>query len=189
MSSPVRVNMHGNRTPRVNTWLSIYSDSTPGTEVGQNGTVRLDLDNEVQPDAFLRILPEFGGQSRTSEDDYVDGAPELVAEVTASTVSIDLHDKMNAYRRNGVREYVVWRVRDEEVDWFVWREGCYERLSPDPAGIYRREVFPGLWLDVPALLRGDLAGVLALLQQGIASPEHGAFVAQLEQRGQECAGE
>lgn len=176
VSSPVRMRQHAGPTSDVAGWLAVYRANTPGTEAGDNGTVRLDLDNEPQPDAFLRILPECGGQSRTSEDDYVEGAPELVVEVAASSVSIDLHSKMNAYRRNGVREYVVWRVLDGEVDWFVWREGVYERRTPDAAGIYKSDFFPGLWLDAPALLRGDLAGVLAVLQQGIASPEHAAYV-------------
>ena len=39
------------------------------------------------------------------------------------------------------------RVLDHAVDWFVLRETEYQRLAPDAAGIYRSEVFPGLWLD------------------------------------------
>ena len=104
---------------------------TPGVACGDNGTVLLDLDNEPQPDLFIRILPEFGGQSG-DRGDYVAGAPELVAEVTASSASYDLHDKLRAYRRNGVREYVVWRVWDREIDWFMFREGTYERLQYPP---------------------------------------------------------
>src|SRR5206468_11215985 len=96
-----------------------------------------------EPVAFLRLLPTHGGQSRTDKDGYVAGAPELVAEVSASSVSYDLHGKKNAYLRNGVREYVVWRVLDGEIDWFLLRGGAYERLSPDAAGLYRGEVFRG----------------------------------------------
>jgi Uma2 family endonuclease len=180
IASPVRVDHHGHPHAVLVGWLVTYQAATPGTEVGDNSTVRLDVDNEPQPDAFLRLLPERGGQSRTSEDGYVEGAPELIAEVAASSASIDLHGKMNAYRRNGVREYLVWRVLEGEVDWFVWREGRYERLEPDPAGLYQSEVFPGLWLDVPALLRGDLAGVFRGVQQGLDSPEHRAFVELLQ---------
>ena len=73
--------------------------------------MRLDEDNEPQPDVLLRIEPDAGGQSRVSGDDYIEGAPELVVEIVASSTSVDLHDKLRAYRRNGVREYVVWRTQ------------------------------------------------------------------------------
>ena len=176
VASPVRLIQHGKPTARLVGWLVVYEASTPSTETGNNSTVRMDLDNEPQPDAFLRIIPECGGQSGTTPDGYVEGAPELVLEVAASTESVDLHDKLNAYRRNGVREYIVWRVLDGEIDWLVWRDERYERLSPDALGVYRSERFPGLWLDAPALLSGDLAKVLTVLQQGIESAEHRAFV-------------
>jgi Uma2 family endonuclease len=140
----------------------------------------LDLENEPQPDGFLRILPEYGGQSR-DRGDYVEGAPELIAEVAASSASYDLHDKLRAYRRNEVREYVVWRVWDEAFDWFVPREGRYERLAPAAAGVYRSEVFPGLWLDTAALMAGRLDQAIQVAQQGLASPEHAGFVARLRQ--------
>lgn len=159
-------------------WLAFYGSATPGVQGGDNGTVRLDLENEPQPDAFLRIRPECGGQSRDS-DHYVAGAPELIAEVTASSVSYDLHDKLRAYQRNGVLEYIVWRVWDRAIDWFVLREGRYAALPLSPEGHYRSEVFPGLWLDPAALIRGDLAQAVAVLQQGLASPEHADFVGRL----------
>jgi Uma2 family endonuclease len=160
-------------------WLGTYEAATPGVEVSGNGTARLDLDNEFQPDALLLIDPARGGQAQISDDDYVTGAPELVAEVAASSVSIDLNTKLNVYRRNGVREYVVWRVLNRALDWFVLRDDQYFRLDPDAEGVVRSEVFPGLWLDTAALLAGDLAAVLARLRQGLASPEHAAFVARL----------
>ncbi len=180
--SPVRYEAHGRPHGQVIAWLNVYAAGTPAVQAADNGTVRLDLDNEPQPDACLRLLSEAGGQSTVSADDYVEGAPELVAEVTASTASYDLHDKKQAYRRNGVREYLVWRTQDEALDWFVLRGGRYEPLAPAPDGTLRSEVFPGLWLDPHALLRGDLAGVLARLNDGLASPEHAAFVAELRRR-------
>jgi Uma2 family endonuclease len=149
--------------------------------VGDNGSVRLDLENEPQPDVAMIIDPSHGGQARLSPDDYVEGAPELVAEVAASSVSIALNTKFRIYRRNGVREYIVWRALDRAVDWFGLHEGQYDRLLPGADGAYRSEVFPGLWLDADALVRSDMAGVLQVLQQGIASPEHAAFVARLQQ--------
>jgi Uma2 family endonuclease len=161
-------------------WLALYRSATPGVEGGDNATVRLDLENEPQPDAFLRIRPECGGQSRDSGE-YIGGAPELIAEVAASSASYDLHDKLRAYQRNGVLEYVVWRVWDRAIDWFALREGRYAPLPPSPEGHFRSEVFPGLWLDPAALLRGDLAQVMAVLQQGLASPEHADFVRRLRE--------
>ena len=134
-----------------------------------------------QPDGLLFIQPEFGRQARIDEDGYINGAPDLVAEVASSSVSYDLGTKLNAYRRNGVREYVVWRVLDREIDWFVNQEGKFDRLSPSADGIFRSTVFPGLWLDPAALLRGDVYAVLAIVQQGLKSPEHAEFVAHLKQ--------
>lgn len=118
----------------------------------------------------------MGGQAEISDDDFVEGAPGLVAEVAASSASYDANVKRDAYRRNGVREYIVWRVLDREIDWFVLRHERYEELSKDDAGIYRSEVFPGLWLDAAAMVAGDLAGVLDTLQKGLESPEHAAWV-------------
>jgi Uma2 family endonuclease len=176
--SPVSLEGHGEPHGDFITWLGIYRAHTPGVQGADNATVRLDLDNEPQPDVFLRIRPEFGGQSATV-DDYVEGAPELIAEVAASSASYDLHDKLNAYRRNGVKEYIVWRVWDQAIDWFVLRSGRYEPLSLNANGFYQSEVFPGLWLDPAALIRGDLARVLAVVQQGLATTEHAEFVKRL----------
>jgi len=148
-------------------------------EASDNVTVRLDLDNEPQPDALLFIDPACGGHVLIDAEGYIEGAPELVAEVASSSASYDLHAKLRVYRRNGVREYLVWRVLDREIDWFVLRAGQYERVLLDAEGLYRSEVFPGLWLDPVALLRGDLATVLAVVQRGLASPEHAAFVTRL----------
>ncbi|HZU37998.1 MAG TPA: Uma2 family endonuclease [Gemmataceae bacterium] len=185
MPSPVRLEQHASPHAQVVGWLIVYEASTPGVKTADNGTVRLDNDNEPQPDAALLIKPGHGGQVQVSDDGYVVGAPELVVEVAASSVSIDLHKKRQAYARNGVREYIVWRTQDEAIDWFVLRGGAYEANVPDGAGRYRSERFPGLWLDAGALLRGDLATVLRVLQEGIASPEHAAFVAALERAGAE----
>jgi Uma2 family endonuclease len=128
----------------------------------------------------LFIEPERGGQARISPDDVVEGAPELVVEVSSSSVSYDLGKKLDAYAANGVREYLVWRVRDREIDWFINRGGTFERIVPQADGILRSEVFPGLWLEPAALIRGDVNAVLAIVQQGLNSPEHAEFVARLE---------
>ena len=156
-----------------------YRVATPGVLAGGNSSLRLDLDNMPQPDAFLIIQPEHGGQARVDEDGYVVGAPELVAEVAASTVSYDLHAKLNVYRRHGVREYIVWRTLDREIDHFTLREGRYDRLGADENGVRRSEIFPGLWLDAKSLLQGDLATALKVLEQGLNSSEHREFVDRL----------
>jgi Uma2 family endonuclease len=180
MPSPVRQRRHSHPHTRLVTWLGSYETDTPGVEAGDNGSIRLDLDNMPQPDAFLMIQPECGGHVRISEDDYIEGAPELVAEVTSSSVSYDLGRKKDAYRRNRVLEYIVWRVLDRQVDWYVNRQGRFELMMPAADGILRSEAFPGLWLDPAALVRGDGVAVRAALQSGLNSPEHADFVARLE---------
>jgi Uma2 family endonuclease len=166
----------------VQTWLGVYRAATPGIRAGDNGTIALDLDNDPQPDACLCILSSHGGNTKINSKGYIEGAPELIVEVAASSVSFDLGAKLGAYRRNGVREYLVHRTYDGEFDWFVLRDGQYQRLSPDAQGVYRSEVFPGLWLAADALIAGRLAEVLTTLQRGVGTAEHAAFVKKLEDR-------
>ena len=180
MPSPVRLRLHGRPHGHLNWWLTSYEARTPGVVLGDNSTVRLDLDNEPQPDVLLLVDPALGGQARISADDYVEGAPELVAEIAASSASYDSNAKLNAYRRNGVREYIVWRVLDGEIDWHILREGIYDDLPLDEDGIYRSEVFPGLWLDPKALIRGDLTTVENVLRKGLASPAHAVLLEKLK---------
>ena len=182
LPSPVRVDQHGSPHADLITWLGVYRAATPGVRVADNTTIRLDLDNEPQPDALMLIEPGRGGQARIDADGYIKGGPELVAEVAASSASLDLNAKLRVYRDNGVREYIVWRVLDGSIDWFVLRQGQYAAL-PVVAGTYRSETFPGLWLVPDALTRFELAGVLQVLQQGLASAEHAAFVARLQPPG------
>jgi len=177
--SPVHIRRHGRPHGHLLGWLTAYEAVTPGVELGGDTTTRLDLENEPQPDGLLLIVPECGGQVRITEDDYIEGSPELVAEISASNVSIDLHAKLEVYRRNGVREYLVWRVLDRAVDWFVLQKGSYARQEMDSEGLLRSSVFPGLWLDPAALVAGNIARVLDVVRQGTASPEHAAFVARL----------
>jgi Uma2 family endonuclease len=177
MASPLRINQHGEPHAHIIGWLSFYKAFTPNLQLGDNCTVRLDPENEPQPDALLRIAQ--GGQSTISEDDYVEGAPELIVEIAASTVSIDLHDKLRAYRRNQVQEYLVWRVYDHQFDWFRLQDGKYIKLQPNQNGIIESEIYAGLWLDVNALLTGNLAKVLEVLQLGIATEAHQIFVQKL----------
>ncbi|MFM5890097.1 MAG: Uma2 family endonuclease [Dolichospermum sp.] len=177
VASPVRAKQHGKPHARIMGWLIAYEAATPGVEALDNTTVLIDTDNEPQPDALLRI--ETGGQSRINKDDYVEGAPELIVEIAASSASYDVHEKLKVYRRNQVQEYLIWRVYDYQFDWFRLQQGEYIQLQPNADNIICSQVFPGLWLDKTALLGGDLGTVLAVLQQGLASPEHENFISRL----------
>ena len=180
VSSPARFNQHGAPHASVVGWLFNYAAATPGALVCNNATVRLDYENEPQPDAMLRLEPAHGGTSRVSEDDYVEGPPDLVVEVAASSAAYDLHEKLRSYQRNGVREYLVLQVYEQQVRWFVLREGAYVPLEPDEAGVLRSEIFPGLWLQSGAIWTGDLAQLLSVLQEGLASPQHAEFAKRLQ---------
>jgi Uma2 family endonuclease len=178
MPSPVRL-VHAAPDALIQTWLGSYAARTPGTQAAGNVTVRLDPENVPQPDALLRILPECGGQTRLDEAGYLFGPPELIVEVAASSVAIDLHDKRRAYRRSGVREYLVWRTLDRQFDWFVLDQDDYRSTATDSQGVLRSPHFPGLALAVDALLNNDAAKVLDVLQINLQTPAHAAFVAQL----------
>jgi Uma2 family endonuclease len=176
MAAALRFQNHGKPHAQLLGWLFNYHVATPGTQLGDNPTVRLDLDNEPQPDIALFIDAACGGQVRISEDDYLEGAPELIAEVAASSASYDLGDKKRAYRRNGVKEYIVWQMFENKLDWFVLQDDAYVAMEPDEDGIFRSHVFPGLWLDVESLLTGEMQKVLATLQRGLSSVEHSKFI-------------
>jgi Uma2 family endonuclease len=179
MPSPVNFRRHGMPHGRVVAWIGHYQAETPGVEYAPEVTVRLDPENEFQPDAVLLIKPENGGLAKLSDDDYLEGAPDLVVEDSSSTVGVDLGKKLPIYCRNGVREYIVWRVRERRIDWFVLRDGTYAPLCPDDHGVYRSEVFPGLWLDRDAMLRHDTAAILETLRRGMAGAEHQRFIDRL----------
>jgi Uma2 family endonuclease len=179
VASPLRFQQHAEPHSRLVTWLGTYAAFTPGTLSGIEPTVRLDLDNEPQPDIVLLLDETAGGQARLTEEGYLEGVPELVVEIAASSAAIDLGNKLQAYRRNGVGEYLVWQVFENRLDWFELVQGEYRSLIPDPDGIIRSRVFPGLWLAVEALLSHQMSRVLTALQKGLNTPEHDAFVKQL----------
>ncbi|WP_271252084.1 Uma2 family endonuclease [Pseudanabaena sp. Chao 1811] len=163
VASPLRFIPHGKPHSNIITWLGTYQSMVAGLEVGIEPTVRLDDDNEPQPDA---VLFRVDGNAKIDTDGYISGAPELIAEIAASTVSYDLHSKKRIYERNGVKEYIVWRTLDRQIDWFIFDNGKYEKLEPDESGIIRSQEFVGLWLDVNAILSNDMALVLKTLQAG-----------------------
>jgi Uma2 family endonuclease len=182
VTSPVHAKKHARPHFNVIGWLSAYAAMTPGVLGNDNATLRLDLENDPQPDVILCLDPAYGGRTRVTADDYLEGAPELIVEIAASSASYDLNQKKRAYARNGVTEYLVFISYERRTCWFVLRDEGYVELTADEQGILRSEVFPGLWLPADALWQGDLARMLAVLQQGLASAEHAAFVQQLQQR-------
>jgi Uma2 family endonuclease len=170
---------HGRFSGLLIRWLGAYEDATLGVEVYDNVTTIMGEESEPQPDACLIIMPERGGQMRVTEDDYLEGGPELAVEVASSTESYDLHSKKRDYERAGVREYLVVALRQRRVFWFRNLAGQFEELVPDADGILRSAVFPGLWLDPQALLDLNVRRLLDVLQSGLATPEHAAFVQHL----------
>jgi hypothetical protein len=180
---------HGGSSLEICGWLAWYQAHTPGVEGLADATTVMDDLGVPQPDAQLRIRPEYGGQTR-DEGKYVGGAPELAVEIARSTRLFDLGAKRTDYERAGIREYIVVTIDPNDVHWHRRRGKKLVKVRPDHDGLYRSKVFPGLWLDPVALLNGDIVAVFATLDRGLASPEHAAFVAQLadaarrRQRGQ-----
>lgn len=169
MPSPVSAQRHGAPHSAVVGWLFHYAAHTPDVQVCDNTTVILDENNEPQPDVLLRRATDSGGQSQIGPDGYIHGAPEFIAEIAATSIAYDLHQKKEVYRSHGVREYFVWSVDENRIDWWELRDGVYDTISLDADGLARSRVFPGLWLDAHALLRGDLAAILAAVQRGLGS--------------------
>ena len=180
LQTAVHFEQHGRPHSDAVAWLGVYCAATPDVLGGNNTTVRLDYENEVQPDALLRLEPKHGGRSHVTEDDYLEGPPELIVEIAASSVAYDLHVKRRVYARSGVQEYLAVQMYEQRVDWFVLRGGVYETLTPNADGVLRSEVFPGLWLQPAALFAGELAAMLAVLQEGLDAPEHADFLARLQ---------
>ena len=176
MASPLR-RRHGTCHVQLGGLLATYEAHSPGVEVADNATILLGDEGEPQPDLYLRILPEFGGQSRTTADDYVDGAPELIIEVALSSRAIDLHGKYDDYRRYGVAEYLVVCLEESELHWFDLRGN--QELSADDDGVLRVRTFPGLWIHSGALLAKNHAKLMAELEKGLATGEHAGFIQRL----------
>lgn len=178
MPSPMKT-PHGKMQRRLSAWLDQYESATPGVEGGDGMTTILGDDSEPEPDCCLYILAEKGGQSRINEQDYLEGPPELIAEIASGTESIDLHAKKRDYEKRGVREYVVVALRQKKVFWFAIRDGKFVDKTNDADGILRSGVFPGLWLDPAALIRPGRDRIQTVIQQGVTSREHAEFVKRL----------
>jgi Uma2 family endonuclease len=163
MGSPVSVR-HAEPDALIQGWLLLYAARESGVRVLTNATLVLDAENTVQPDAILRRLPEHGGVTRLTPEGYLAGPPELVVEIAASSASIDLRDKLRAYCRNGVQEYVVWRVSEQQLDWFYLDGDEYRPLAADSHGVFQSRVFSGLRLSASVLASGDAAQLRAFVE-------------------------
>ena len=181
MRPPVSHGWHGGPMSDLVTAFGVYRAGTAGVLGGGDSTLRLSTGSLPQPDAYLLVDPALGGRAVFDADRYIVGAPELVAEVSASTAGHDLNEKLETYRRNGVLEYVVWRTTDGGFDQFDFRGGGQRRVAI-VGGVLRSGSFPGLWLNTAALVAGDIAGTLAEVHRGLASVEHAVFAAELQRR-------
>ena len=177
MPSPVGLS-HGIAHVPVIVWLDYYAENTPGVEVLDNATAILGWKSEPQPDGMLRILPECGGRT-WNERGFVHGAPELVVEVAKATRYVDLGPKLADYEQAGVLEYVVHAIDPDEIFWFGQEQGVLVQRPIEGDGLYHSAVFPGLWLDPQALLKGDRQRLRAVVDLGCGSPEHAAFITRL----------
>ena len=181
MASPLR-RVHALYHADLSAALAGYVRKTPGVELLDNATVILGEESEPQPDLLMRILTEFGGQSKENEDGYIEGAPELVAEIAHSTRAIDMHPKRADYAQAGVREYVVLCIAERQLHWFDFKSR--RSIDADADGVHQSRVFPGLWIDSPALSGRRSTRLLQMTKRGIASPEHAAFIKRLQLRHQ-----
>jgi Uma2 family endonuclease len=181
MGSPVRADQHGEPDGLVQTWLGTYAITIHGVRHGTNSTVHLGAMDVLQPDAFLRLQPELGGKSRIDEKGYIQGPPELVAEIAASSANLDAREKRDSYRRCSITEYLLWRTEDRQISWWYLHEDEYVPLPSSSDGVLRSRVFPGLWLDTKAALARDGAALIAKLNEGMRSEEYLRFAERLRQ--------
>jgi hypothetical protein len=177
MASPLR-RPHGKYHLKFSHLLSVYEDATTGVDASDNATQILGEESEPQPDLTLRIMPEYGGQSRVTDDEYYEGPPELIAEIAHSSRAMDMNQKRQDYEQAGVLEYLVLCVEERELHWFSF--ATKKMIRPDRQGVARSNVFPGLWINVPALMERDGRRLIETMQKGLSSRAHAAFVRRLE---------
>ncbi len=177
--SPPVSDLHGSAHALLFRLLDLYAQAIPAVRARIGTSLRLDLRNEFQPDCLLRVDHPVLGRSRVSADGFLEGAPELVAEIAVSSADYDAHEKRAVYERQGVQEYLLWQGLDARCDWWALQDGVYTPLPARPDGGTCSRGFPGLWQDLRALLAGDERRVAAVLQRGLKSAEHAAFARKL----------
>ncbi|MEM7532442.1 MAG: Uma2 family endonuclease [Chloroflexota bacterium] len=173
--SRVSATLHGIPHAHIVSWLGYYIVYTPNVRISNNGSFLIDDDNEFQPDAVLWVE---GGNAYVNDDDYLEGAPELVVEVSDSPVSVDLNEKKNIYQMHGIQEYLVLLTHRQDVRWFMLEDGIYKQIIPDNNGVLRSRIFSGLNLDSTSFWNDDTRMMLKVLQEGMKRPEHQRLVEQ-----------
>jgi Uma2 family endonuclease len=168
---------HGTTSAALVYALVRYEQYTPGVSVALRVSTILGDADELHPDVSVRLR---GGQCCVGEDDLLHGCPDLVCEIVdRETESHDLIAKRSAYDRHGAREYLAVLVHAGRHISFVRRSAGLVEEEPAPDHLWRSRAFPGLWLDPVALLAGDLNRLAVVLEQGVATPAHAAFAAEL----------
>ena len=179
MVSPLRADVHGDMHGLIMGWLHDYRRFLPGIILSDNPILRTDEDNEPQPDAVLRLHPSRAGSSWLDDSGCLQGVPELVVEIAASSAHLDAGEKRDLYERIGVPEYILWRTLDDSIDWWSLVDGTYQPLPMDAEGVIRSDIFPGLWLHVPGMIQGNIRLTTGILEAGLASAEHKYFASRL----------
>ena len=165
LMSPLKAATHGDPHALLSLWLGTYASEVGGLIVSDNPTIRLNVDNDPQPDLCMRRV---GGKSRLDEDGYLVGTPEMVLEVAASSASYDLGEKREIYEAAGVQEYLVYEAFQGAIHWWRLAEDRFVMIGLQ-SGLYRSNQFPGLWLDPDALRQHDSRRLLRALGQGLHS--------------------
>lgn len=177
MASPLRY-PHGNYDFSLGGALAVYAAGTAGVEGAHNVTSILGEESEPQPDLALRIATAYGGRSQVNQEAYLEGPPELIAEIAYSSLDIDMHRKREDYEAAGVIEYLVLSIEEQQLHWFDFPTSRMIRANRQ--GVYHSRTFPGLWIDGPALLAGNPGRLIEVVRQGLDSPEHARFVRRLQ---------
>jgi len=159
MASAVGFTHHAEPDGVIQGWLSFYASKSKDVRHATNSTLRLSPDDVVQPDGLLVKTDTV----QFDEKGYLSGPVEFVAEIEASSASIVAREKLDTYRRSGVKEYLLWRTRDSVIEWWHLEDDDYLLLEPDQAGNIQSREFPGLALNVEPALNLDSAGVLSAL--------------------------
>jgi Uma2 family endonuclease len=177
MASPLRL-PHGKYHLKLGMVVDHYVSKTPGVDAADNATAILGEESEPQPDLSMWVSEACGGRAKANADQYLEGPPELIAEIAHSSVAIDLHKKREDYKAAGVLEYLVLCIAEQEIIWFHFPSG--KEIKATKEGVFKSKVFPGFWLDGPALLARDSEQLRVTVQQGLETKEHAAFVKRLE---------
>lgn len=173
MPSPMRFVQHANPQTCINGWLFCYVTQTPGVNTGGSATLKIDDENEFEPDGMLFY---DNGQLIIADDGYLEGVPELAVEVTASTFTIDSKEKFRVYEKHGVKEYLLWNTEAGTITWYARHKDKFVPMKSNRAGILKSKIFPGLWLEVAAMREGDMTQVMKTLYEGLASAPHRQYV-------------